>query len=249
MVKQQVDLKSHPLRGMSLIEASAGTGKTFTISHLYLRCLLETDYEVRQILVVTFTNAATQELRGRIRKLIYEVSQYLHDINIKKPEFDTLFGEYRLQHDALVKLHRALINFDEASIYSIHGFCQRILNSFPIETKSLLEQQIVPDEKQMLLQAIRDYWRKFIINTELTRLQWILQNWKEPEVLLKLNVASPVAIVACVDLHRHNRWCVSRGANPLKGTTPDLLFCFWATRLIEKRCSSTQSQSISFDHD
>lgn len=185
MVKQQVDLKTHPLRGMSLIEASAGTGKTFTISHLYLRCLLETDYQVRQLLVVTFTNAATQELRGRIRNLIYDVSRYLENIKIKNHDFDTLFGEYRLQDDALVKLQRALINFDEASIYSIHGFCQRILNSFPIETQSLLEQQIIPDEKQMLLQAIRDYWRKFIINTELSRLRWILQNWKDPDRLLR----------------------------------------------------------------
>ena len=134
MVSQQVDLKQHPLAGMSLIEASAGTGKTFTISHLYLRCLLEKDYEVDQVLVVTFTNAATQELKGRIRRLIHQVWQYLADIELANDHFDTLFSDYRGQPEALFKLQKALINFDEAAIYSIHGFCQRILNSYPVES-------------------------------------------------------------------------------------------------------------------
>ncbi len=92
MVVEQVDLRQHPLSGMSLIEASAGTGKTYTISHLYLRCLLETDYEVEQLLVVTFTNVATQELKGRIRALIHLVWQYLADDSIEDYHFDTLFG-------------------------------------------------------------------------------------------------------------------------------------------------------------
>ena len=184
MVSQQVDLKQHPLAGMSLIESSAGTGKTFTISHLYLRCLLEKDYEVDQLLVVTFTNAATQELKGRIRRLIHQVWQYLADIELANDHFDTLFSDYRGQPEALFKLQKALINFDEAAIYSIHGFCQRILNSYPVETRSLLDQQIIADEQQLLLEAVQDYWRKHIINIELDRLQWILQSWKQPQTLL-----------------------------------------------------------------
>ncbi|MDJ0832604.1 MAG: exodeoxyribonuclease V subunit beta [Gammaproteobacteria bacterium] len=185
MVVEQVDLRQHPLSGMSLIEASAGTGKTYTISHLYLRCLLETDYEVEQLLVVTFTNAATQELKGRIRKLIHQVWQYLADEDIEDHRFDTLFGEYRGRPDALFKLQKALINFDEAAVYSIHGFCQRILNRYPVETNSLIDQQIIADEKQLLVDAVQDYWRKHIINREIDRLQWILQSWKNPQGLLQ----------------------------------------------------------------
>lgn len=179
-----VDLKTHPLSGISLIEASAGTGKTWTITHLYVRCLLETDYEVNQILVVTFTNAATQELKGRIRLLIYQVWCYLDNPQHDKPQFDTLYGEYRQQRDALFRLQKALVNFDEAAIYSIHGFCQRLLNSFPVETHSLLQQQIIPDENEIELAAIRDYWRRHIVNESLEKLRWMRAIWKLPDQLL-----------------------------------------------------------------
>ena len=181
----RVDLKSHPLQGVSLIEASAGTGKTYTISHLYVRALLETDYGVEQILVVTFTNAATQELKGRIRKLIVEVRQYLQDTGICDEKLQSVFDSYRLDPEALFKLHKALVNFDEASIYSIHGFCQRVLTRFPIETRSLLQQQIIADEKDLLRAAMRDYWRQHVIDSELQKLEWIIQNWSDPDALLQ----------------------------------------------------------------
>ncbi|MCK4707135.1 MAG: UvrD-helicase domain-containing protein, partial [Gammaproteobacteria bacterium] len=179
-----VNLKSHPLTGVSLIEASAGTGKTYTITHLYVRCLLETEYKVSQLLVVTFTNAATQELKGRIRELIYKVWNYLENPEIEDKGFDELFGEYRLNKNAMFSLQEALINFDEAAIYSIHGFCQRVLNIFPVETNSLLQQQIIPDEREIEQSAIRDFWRKQIVNVEIKKLRWILTQWKHPDELL-----------------------------------------------------------------
>ena len=57
-----------PLEGVNLIEASAGTGKTYTLTSLYIRLLIEQGLLVDQILVVTFTVAATQELKDRIRQ-------------------------------------------------------------------------------------------------------------------------------------------------------------------------------------
>lgn len=181
----QVNLREFPLQGNSLIEASAGTGKTFTISHLYLRFLLETDFGVEQILVVTFTNAATQELKGRIRDLIYEVREYLKGSSLQEKELQNLFKDYRGQQTALDKLQKALINFDDASIYSIHGFCQRVLTRFPVETGSMLQQQIIPDEKDLYRASIRDYWRQKIIAQDLDRLQWILSLWNQPDDLLR----------------------------------------------------------------
>lgn len=180
----EVNLLSHPLTGVSLIEASAGTGKTYTITHLYLRCLLETDATVQQILLVTFTNAATQELKGRIRDLLAAAWEYLHDHSMLNPQLESMLDRYREDDQARLKLQRALINFDEAAIYSIHGFCQRILNSFPVETQSLLQQQIIADEKQLQQAAIRDYWRKQIVDCEMSRLRWILSNWADPDSLL-----------------------------------------------------------------
>jgi exodeoxyribonuclease V beta subunit len=173
------------MRGVSLIEASAGTGKTYTISHLYVRALLETDYGVEQILVVTFTNAATQELKGRIRKLIVQVRKYFQDASVDDEQINSLFGAYRFDKRSLFKLHKALVNFDEASIYSIHGFCQRVLTRFPIETGSLLQQQIITDEKDLLRAAMRDYWRQHMIDAELQKLEWIMQNWSDPDALLQ----------------------------------------------------------------
>lgn len=180
----QVDLNTHPLKGSSLIEASAGTGKTYTITHLYLRCLLEKQIPVEQMLVVTFTNAATQELKGRIQKQIYKVRNYLKNLDEQDDELDGLFKSYRQDTQAIALLQKALINFDEAAIYSIHGFCQRILTRFSVETGSLLQQQIIADEKELLRSAIRDYWRRHIIAMDLDRLQWIQGLWPEPDKLL-----------------------------------------------------------------
>ncbi|MDJ0881331.1 MAG: UvrD-helicase domain-containing protein, partial [Gammaproteobacteria bacterium] len=185
MSLEKVDLAHFPLTGVSLIEASAGTGKTYAISHLYLRYLLETDYEVGQILVVTFTNAATQELKGRIRDLIYQVRAFLQGAEAEDEQMKRLFSRYRGEQTALEKLQTAIINFDEASIYSIHGFCQRVLTRFPVETGALLQQQLVPDEKALLRSSIHDYWRNKIIALEVVQLHWILNQWRHPDDLLK----------------------------------------------------------------
>ena len=69
---QPLDPLTLPLRGRILIEASAGTGKTYTLALLFVRLLLERELSVDRILVVTFTTAATEELRGRIRLRIRE---------------------------------------------------------------------------------------------------------------------------------------------------------------------------------
>jgi hypothetical protein len=80
-----LDVFACPLDGLRLIEASAGTGKTWNICGLYLRLLLERNLEVQQILVVTFTNAATAELRERIRCRIVDVVAYLQRGTLADP--------------------------------------------------------------------------------------------------------------------------------------------------------------------
>ncbi|MFW6415140.1 MAG: UvrD-helicase domain-containing protein, partial [Thermodesulfobacteriota bacterium] len=83
---QEFDLLNSPLDGNNLIEAGAGTGKTFTISGIYLRLLLEKGLGVEDILVVTFTVAATEELRDRIRKRLSLALQYFNKIQTREPE-------------------------------------------------------------------------------------------------------------------------------------------------------------------
>jgi len=72
---QPLEILTIPLDGVNLIEASAGTGKTYTISNLYLRLILEKEISVRDILVVTFTDAATKELKERIRNILSDTLQ------------------------------------------------------------------------------------------------------------------------------------------------------------------------------
>src|SRR5260363_328621 len=80
------DLLNHPLDGVQLIEASAGTGKTWTLCALYLRLLLEKKLDVGRILVVTFTRAAAAELRERIRARIHDLAHAIaHSENSEDP--------------------------------------------------------------------------------------------------------------------------------------------------------------------
>ncbi len=179
-----VNLKNHPLLGTSIIDASAGTGKTFTITHLYIRFILEQELEVNQILVVTFTNAATQELKGRIRDLIEDTKQFLTDTNIKNESLELLFKSFRGKDTAVRIIEKAQENFDKAAIFSIHSFCQRVLTLFPLETKSLLKQKFIEDENAFRESAIKDYWRTNIIIQRHSKLGFILSFWASPQELL-----------------------------------------------------------------
>ena len=124
-VIQELDLFSAPLEGISLIEASAGTGKTWTITGLYVRLIAEVGYRVEQVLVVTYTKAATAELRERIRKRLAEA---LVGMLGGEPvdEFCRTLVERACANDqqSMVtrRLQTAIRNFDEAAIFTIHGF-------------------------------------------------------------------------------------------------------------------------------
>ena len=132
-----LDVFTCPLEGLRLIEASAGTGKTWNLCGLYLRLLLEKGLDAPQILVVTFTNAATAELRERIRSRLVDVLAYLqHDASSADPFVPRLVAA--VENNAgvdrpqmRVRLEAALHTFDEASVFTIHGFCQRALSDTP----------------------------------------------------------------------------------------------------------------------
>ncbi|MCK4509173.1 MAG: UvrD-helicase domain-containing protein, partial [Desulfuromonadales bacterium] len=161
------DLLKSPLAERNLLEASAGTGKTFTIAALYLRLLLETDLTVDRILVVTFTEAATEELRDRIRQRIREAyeglcGETLEDIFLKELLAGIDTTEQREQ--ARTKLREALICFDEAAIYTIHGFCQRILQDKAFEAGALFDTELITDQTLLLDEIAQDYWRQHCAN-------------------------------------------------------------------------------------
>ena len=151
------------LSGMNLIEASAGTGKTYAIACLYLRLLVEKDLTPEQILVVTFTEAATKELRSRIRNQIRNAVGVIDGVETKDAFLTGIannmngkgFGRIKSRE----KLDRALHSFDTASIFTIHGFCLRALKENAFESGSLYDTELVTDQKALLQELVDDFWR------------------------------------------------------------------------------------------
>ncbi|HSW86811.1 MAG TPA: UvrD-helicase domain-containing protein [Rhabdochlamydiaceae bacterium] len=128
MVFDVLDRTVNPL-GSHLLEASAGTGKTFAIQHVVARLLLSGSMTIDQILVVTFTRAATRELKVRIRS---NLEQVLHSIETGKVSFDYVSAILEQGEEAVRaakdNIEAALTCFDAAQIFTIHSFCHRMLS-------------------------------------------------------------------------------------------------------------------------
>ncbi|WP_017893807.1 exodeoxyribonuclease V subunit beta [Serratia sp. S4] len=189
---QRLDPLTLPLFGERLIEASAGTGKTFTIGALYLRLLLglgqaaafPRPLTVEEILVVTFTEAATEELRGRIRSNIHGLRIACVRGSSKDPLFNALMAEIDDLPDAAAQLLAAERQMDEAAIYTIHGFCQRMLTHNAFESGILFEQTLVQDELPLRRQACADFWRRHCYPLPIGVARAVSQEWSDPEALL-----------------------------------------------------------------
>ena len=144
--------------GVTLIEASAGTGKTYSITGLILRLVLEKHLQIRDILAVTFTEAATQELRDRIRRRLQTA---LEDLRREESK-DEIVAAFLKKGDisaGIRELDVALQSFDEAQIFTIHGFCQRMLNDYAFESGTRFDTALVTDPKPLFEEIARDFWR------------------------------------------------------------------------------------------
>ena len=172
------------LSGINLIEASAGTGKTYTIATLFVRLVLEKNLDVDRLLVVTFTEAATAELRDRIRQRLRETlnafqGQAICDTTLQ--ELLTDYAEPENKNRAIKLLERALRSFDQAVIHTIHGFCSQLLKNFAFESGILFDSQLT-QEKSILLQAIaEDFWRQNIYKNNALFIDYLLtQGYESP---------------------------------------------------------------------
>ena len=134
------DVRTVPLAGKHLVEASAGTGKTYAIGELYVRLLVESALRVEQILVVTFTEAATAELRERLRRRLTEA-----------------LGDPRYDEPERARLRAAIEQFDLAAVHTIHGFCQRVLRESTFESNAAFDTEVVPDPSPMRRDVLVDF--------------------------------------------------------------------------------------------
>ena len=167
-----------PLHGSRLIEASAGTGKTFTIAMLYVRLVLSHGLHdgtraltPPDILVVTFTDAATKELRERIRARLVEAAGCFRadpdEVPLLAPGEDLLHD----LRDAYApddwpacarRLELAAEWMDEAAVSTIHGWCNRMLSEHAFDSDSLFSQTLETDQSELRAEVVRDYWRTFL---------------------------------------------------------------------------------------
>ena len=198
---RKLDPLTLPLRGSQLIEASAGTGKTFTLALLYVRLVLghRTAEEPLgegimppHLLVVTFTEAATKELRDRIRARLTEAAALFA---VPPKTVDTA----EKAKDPLVHLRNACPPadwpacrrklllaaewMDEAAVSTIHGWCNRMLSEHAFDSGSLFRQTLETNQTDLLDNVVRDYWRTFVYPLPPELMSEVLDNWKAPESL------------------------------------------------------------------
>ncbi len=165
----------YPLNpGLRFIEASAGTGKTFALAHLVLRLLTEKKQSANEILVVTFTEAAAAELKGRITTRLEETLGGIEAIEKGK--------EYRCSDEVLCQwlelkaqdtnsryeisglLLDALETIDRADITTIHGFCNRTLRREALNSGDSMNPVLEEDSSEIIQEIVHDYWRKEILS-------------------------------------------------------------------------------------
>ena len=173
---QKLDALTLPLHGRQVIEASAGTGKTWTLAALYVRLVLGHERNVTllpsQILVMTFTEAATAELRDRIRTRLSQAAAYF-DASAQNralpPGFepDPFLVQLRdsFATDAwprcALQLNCAAEWMDDAAIYTIHGWSRRMLSQHALESQNLFEQTHLENAQDLQRTLVQDYWREW----------------------------------------------------------------------------------------
>jgi len=220
-----------PLNQNALIEASAGTGKTYTITTLYLRAILGlidghevlAPKSIDQILVVTFTEAATLEIKDRVRQKLKEAQLALLELSCNEsgnslgdPNLERLFLQFKRAYlktelnentvnwclAAYQQIQDALVLIDEASIFTIHGFCHRCLTQFAFETNSSFEQEFEMDAGPIWQQAVYDFWRRFVSPLQGSEFEWFSSFWSDPKSLfeeLAPLVGKPIVLAPVTD--------------------------------------------------
>ena len=219
-----------PLTGLQVIEASAGTGKTWTLAALYVRLVLGHGRQgldaagglyPPQILVMTFTEAATAELRARIRERLAEAAALFRDPDAASTLGDPFLQALRhafapAQWPACAsRLDMAAQWMDDAAIFTIHGWSSRMLRQHAFDSASLFEQAIVADSAALKLTAVHDYWRKWFYRLPLSQL-----------AALDKVAATPGALLEKLE----RRWSDAGqrpGAPIFDGAAPDVLIQRW----------------------
>jgi exodeoxyribonuclease V beta subunit len=182
-------IESPVAAGISLVEASAGTGKTYCITLAVLRLLLEPDESGRErtigsILVVTFTNAATDELITRIRSILADAVGVFSGSITYEDRYAPLFAlRDRYGPDGLRRLRAALASLDQLAVFTIHGFCQRVLTECALESGMPYGAKLVEDERPLVERIAQDWWRRMMYGDDTLAAVAVRKGWKWSDFL------------------------------------------------------------------
>ena len=188
MAHTPFDAKTVELQQANLIEASAGTGKTYSIAILCLRLLLEKNMAISQILMVTFTKAAVAELETRIRAFVLlahqaSIGQSIGDETIAEIVSTSInnFGDSETE----ARLKNALLFLDETAILTIHSFCQGTLSEYAFETNQIFGAEAMSqvDLNELTVDRVNHFWRNHITQLELPLLKYLFPNYLKKDTL------------------------------------------------------------------
>ena len=172
-------------RGVNVVEASAGTGKTYAIAMLVLRFVVEFNVPVEELLVVSYTKAATEELRSRIRNRLLEARDLL--AGSQQDCDDKAFLKYLDSlgntTPALKRLELALLDMDRAAVFTIHGFCQRMLQEQALESGQFFDMELTADISQIQDELVFDYWRRNLYDLSPFHCSLFLNHFSDPRAL------------------------------------------------------------------
>ena len=238
-----LDPRTMPLEGTSLIEASAGTGKTYTLTTLYLRLLIEEGLRPADILVVTYTNAATAQLKERVRERLRETIEAVDRAEageLKAEDKNEGVDDFLLERARLAgakaaeagrpdPLRQALASFDEAAIFTIHGFCQRTLKENAFESGLAFDAELVEQSRSIEQTLAHDLFQRLLIGEPPSFVSWLLEGtgkrwqWEpsalESQLLRVLGADEEMPIVpACPNFEGGASWAAAenRAADALR---------------------------------
>ena len=168
---ESFDLAGPLPTGTTLLEASAGTGKTFTVAALVARYVAEEGVPLDQLLVITFGRAASQELRERVREQLVRAERALadpasadRDHPVVARLLDADDAEIALRHR---RLRDALASFDSATIATTHQFCQTVLRSLGVAGDTDTGATLVESLDELVVEVVDDvYLRRFGLLTD-----------------------------------------------------------------------------------
>jgi len=195
-MSDSLDIRTFPLYGSRLIEASAGTGKTWTIALLYTRLILQHGHEhafnraltPEQILVVTFTDAATQELKERIRARLSDAARcFMAEDSQADAELLAIRADFTADRwpQCARLLSLAAQAMDQAAVSTIHSWCYRMLREHAFDSGSLFQQTLVTHHGEILAELIRDYWRQHFYTLTPAMAMLVQAQFNDPDSVLK----------------------------------------------------------------